>query len=119
MKKLSVSILSLSCLFLSSANALTVIDRNGNVHKSEPQKPQQFNSSYKQSNATTNKPARKDYYNKWGQLEGYSKKEAYSDKTTHYDWLGGSQGYSKKDPYSGDVKHYDEWGQYQGSTKER
>jgi hypothetical protein len=121
MKKITTLILSASCLFLTSANALTVIDQNGNVHRSETQNPSSNNSySYQPKHESrTSKAARKDYYNQWGQLEGYSKKEVYSDRTNHYDWLGKSQGYSKKESHTGEVKHYNEWGQYQGSTRDR
>jgi hypothetical protein len=120
MKKLTLSILSASCLFMGSVSALTVIDRNGNIHQSEPKQTQHNHYSYKNKKIPDiNKPARKEYYNEWDQLEGYSQKNAYSDRTTHHDWLGQYQGHSKKDRYSGEVKHYDEWGQYQGSTKHR
>ncbi len=62
-------------------------------------------------------PSRKDYYDEWGQHQGYSKRQPYSDRTQHYNVWGQNQGYSKQDPYTGEIKHYDAWGQYEGSTR--
>lgn len=64
-----------------------------------------------------NDSTRKDYYDEWGQRQGYSKLQPYSNQTDHYDKWGHRQGYSRKDPYTGEVRHYDEWGRYQGSTR--
>lgn len=64
-----------------------------------------------------NDPNRKDYYDEWGQHQGHSKLQPYSNQTDHYDNWGQRQGHSKKDPFTGEVRHYNQWGQYEGSTR--
>ncbi len=109
MKKLSISILSLSWLFLCSVNALTVIDQNGSVYQTEPARKE----------PTYKAPTSKEYYDSSGRYQGHSEKRTYSNRTDHYDSVGRSEGYSEKSPYGGEVRHYDAWGRYQGSTRER
>lgn len=62
---------------------------------------------------------RKEYYDEWGRLQGYSKLDMTGRQTNHYNEWGTLQGYSKKDQFTGDVQHYDEWGRLQGTTKQR
>lgn len=68
-------------------------------------------ASYGYSNQT-----RKDYYNQWGQHEGYSQQQSHTNRTDHYDQWGRHQGYSQQQSPN-QIDHYDQWGRYQGSTK--
>lgn len=111
MKKISTLIFSASLLLLTSANAVTVIQRDGSSYQTHPTTPQ---PAYKA-------PTSKEYYDSLGRYQGRSEKHTYSNRTDHYDSLGRSEGYSEKNPYSydGEVTHYDSKGRYQGSTRER
>jgi hypothetical protein len=109
MKKLILSALSASSLFVGSADALTVIDQNGRA--------QQLGESNQQQNNQKKAPTRMDYYDAWGRHEGYSRK-GFGNRTDHYDSWGRQEGYSRRS-FSGDVEHYDSQGRSLGTTKER
>lgn len=111
MKKLTGSILLLSCLFFNGLTALTFIDQNGNMHQSEPSRKESVRKA----------PTSKSYYDSSGKYQGRSEKRNYSNRTDHYDSLGRSEGYSERNrfSYDGEVSHYDSRGRYMGSTRER
>jgi hypothetical protein len=105
MKRTMLSILSASYLFLTSINAVTVIDWHGNVHQSEEKKrPKQHFTQ-------------KEYYDSQGRPQGYSRNN-FLGETEHFDNGGRTEGFSKKN-FFGEVEHYDNQGRYLGKSKDR